>query len=127
MKRQQDKRSRPPIDADTDELQGMRSSPRGRNPWGKNRCRESGKVRFRDHDMAVAALHWAARNRLVAEELGVPCSRSEVRTYWCDGCRGWHLTSWMETPLGSDDGLTEAVDAAWEALSRTLRVSRSDV
>ncbi len=72
----------------------------GRNPFGKNRCKATGKSRFRDHEQAVAALHRAVGHRAVAQALGVDCSRAEVRCYWCDSCSGWHLTSQRE-PAGS--------------------------
>ena len=68
----------------------------GRNPFGKNRCKATGKSRFRDHEQAVAALHRAVGHRAVAQALGVDCSRAEVRCYWCDSCSGWHLTSQRE-------------------------------
>ena len=53
-------------------------------------CPVSKKVRFRDHDEAIAALHRAARAREFS--LGATV-RQERRTYSCASCRGWHLTS----------------------------------
>ena len=53
-------------------------------------CPVSKKVRFRDHDEAVAALHRAARAREFSSGI---TSRHERRTYACAACRGWHLTS----------------------------------
>lgn len=62
------------------------------------RC-ESGKVRFKDHRQAVAALH-STQNHAVTqvEEFG-STRRREVRSYSCTICKGWHLTS---KPLASD-------------------------
>lgn len=53
----------------------------------------STKVRFRDHREAVRALHFAQNSRVTAELLGLETRRRECRTYVCDVCRGWHLTS----------------------------------
>jgi hypothetical protein len=61
-------------------------------------CR-SGKVRFRDHDEAVHALHKAAVARHWAESEGVETRRREARTYACTSCNGWHLTSRTVFPL----------------------------
>lgn len=50
----------------------------------KRQCR-SGKVRFPDHQSAVAAL------RAVQRKSGR--DRRPTRTYQCDMCDGWHLTA----------------------------------
>ncbi|WP_214466447.1 hypothetical protein [Microbacterium flavescens] len=52
-----------------------------------------GKIRFRDHREAVTALHSVATLRKRAEEEMLPTRRREVRTYECDACHGYHLTS----------------------------------
>ncbi len=59
-------------------------------------CHVSGKRRFRDHRHAVRALHGAARCRRAAVLDGVVTSRRECRSYLCDWCDGWHLTSQKE-------------------------------
>lgn len=62
--------------------------------WGRRRCAHTGKVRLPDHEAAVDALFGArvVRGRATAD--GVPTARREVRSYGCNACRGWHLTSW---------------------------------
>lgn len=65
----------------------------------RERCRATGKRRFRDHREASRALHKAAAQRHFAELDGVECCRRELRTYDCTACKGWHLTSW-ESPTG---------------------------
>lgn len=52
-----------------------------------------GKVRFRDHREAVHALHGVVTLRKRAEEAMLPTRRREIRTYECDACQGYHLTS----------------------------------
>ena len=52
-----------------------------------------GKVRFRDHREAVTALHNVATLRLRADEDAVASRRREVRSYECERCHGYHLTS----------------------------------
>lgn len=50
-----------------------------------------GKVRYRDHDQAIRAIH-RLQSRSSRE-------KQVKRAYWCDGCNGWHLTSraqWRE-------------------------------
>lgn len=59
-----------------------------------------GKFRFRDHALAIQALHSAQRSRKIARELGTTTRRQERRAYPCDLCNGWHLTS-RETPTAS--------------------------
>lgn len=58
-----------------------------------HRSHTCGKVRFRDHREAVAALHNSATSRKHAETLSLPTRRREVRAYECDACHGFHLTS----------------------------------
>jgi hypothetical protein len=52
-----------------------------------------GKVRFRDHEEAVEALHRAnfARRRCVED--GATTTHGAVRTYYCPRCSGYHLAS----------------------------------
>lgn len=59
-------------------------------------CRRGGKRRFRDQREATRALQAAEAARQIAEAEGRPCPRRERRAYFCDGCRGWHLTSQPE-------------------------------
>ena len=53
----------------------------------------SKKVRFRDHEQAVEALHRAANHRHFAELDGTNTRRQECRVYECKLCKGFHLTS----------------------------------
>lgn len=48
----------------------------------------TGKLRLRDHKEAIALLHRCQ----AAHALGNP-RRRERRAYFCDACKGWHLTS----------------------------------
>lgn len=57
------------------------------------KARTCRKVRFRDHREAVAALHNVALLRKRAEEEALLTRRHEVRSYKCEACRGFHLTS----------------------------------
>ncbi len=57
------------------------------------RTRTCRKVRFRDHREAVTALHSVITLRQRAEEEALPTRRREVRSYQCEACRGFHLTS----------------------------------
>jgi len=51
------------------------------------------KIRFRDHEMCVAALHKSANLRaLDLAERGYT-KRNEIRSYQCDKCSGWHVSS----------------------------------
>ena len=49
-----------------------------------------GKRRFRDIEQAKDTLRYAAIARRLSDG---PCRRREVRYYFCDRCRGWHVTS----------------------------------
>lgn len=66
---------------------------RGRRRALKRRCSGCMKRRFRDHAEAIDALHRAcdARHRAALDD--VSTMRREIRTYECDACKGWHLTS----------------------------------
>ncbi|CAM3825485.1 hypothetical protein SMNI109538_14775 [Smaragdicoccus niigatensis] len=54
----------------------------------------TGKRRYRDGELAKHALRNVRMMRQLAEELGVETRRRECRSYRCDGCNGFHLTSW---------------------------------
>ena len=54
------------------------------------RCHSGGKVRFRHQNDAKGALTRAAYSRAY---FGTSSRRNEVRTYLCQVCKGWHLTS----------------------------------
>ena len=58
----------------------------------KGRC-TTGKIRFRDRQEAIAALHRAENNRSTAALAGQVTRRREVRCYRCPSCRGVHLSS----------------------------------
>ena len=58
----------------------------------KHKC-PTGKIRFKDHKLCVATLHKAANHRANdLEQLGFT-KRNEVRSYKCNLCSGWHLSS----------------------------------
>lgn len=58
----------------------------------RHKC-PTGKVRFRDHQQSVAALHKAANYRANdLAERGIS-NRNEIRSYKCDACAGWHISS----------------------------------
>lgn len=56
------------------------------------RC-NSGKVRFRDHQEAVASLQRIKRSAVVEIQEQGWTNRNEVRSYQCGSCKGWHITS----------------------------------
>lgn len=56
-------------------------------------CHSTGKRRFPDHRAAVAALNLAATSRQLAEDIGHQTQRQECRSYFCEACKGHHLTS----------------------------------
>ncbi len=58
----------------------------------KGRC-QSGKIRYRDHEEAIKALHRTQSLALIALEVTGSTSRAEKRTYYCGMCNGFHLTS----------------------------------
>lgn len=49
-------------------------------------CEKTGKMKFKDKDMAYAALGRAIMNRVMRDHI-------EQRVYHCPYCDGWHLTS----------------------------------
>jgi hypothetical protein len=58
----------------------------------RHKC-PTGKIRFRDHEMCVAALHKSANIRaLDITERGFT-KRNEIRSYPCEKCAGWHVSS----------------------------------
>lgn len=73
----------------------------GHRPVGKgsparrhlSRCPNCNKVRFRDKQEALDAVHAAVTNRRFAEVDGSSTARQERRAYPCSSCHGWHLTS----------------------------------
>ena len=66
----------------------MSRSPR------RDTCRSTGKRRFRDHREATKVLRHASSARSYAWQDGAECRRREVRSYECEVCHGWHVTSW---------------------------------
>jgi hypothetical protein len=60
----------------------------------RDRCRQSGKRRYRDHREAVKAVQGAKRSR----EEGNARAKA-VRAYRCWACHGWHLTSQPERAM----------------------------
>lgn len=61
-----------------------------RNGTGQVRCT---KVRYRDHQQAVRALHRASNARAAQLADAGTTRRRETRTYECHRCHGHHLTS----------------------------------
>ncbi len=59
------------------------------------------KVRFRDHEQAVEALHRAVNYRHFAEIDGTQTKRLERRSYACKFCKGYHLTSQVSWGLAA--------------------------
>jgi hypothetical protein len=64
-----------------------------RSPKQLNRTCPSGKIRFKDHNHAVSALHKAKNTRELAAENSFDTARKEIRSYKCKDCKGFHLTS----------------------------------
>jgi hypothetical protein len=64
---------------------------RPKRNWAK--CEKSGKRRYRDWNDAKLALRAASFVRATAEVNGVSCTWSIQRSYFCDLCEGWHVTS----------------------------------
>jgi hypothetical protein len=60
-------------------------------------CDVADKVRYKDHRMATDYLHHIkAKAAKEMAEHGFT-NHNEKRSYKCNSCKGWHLTSW-ETP-----------------------------
>jgi hypothetical protein len=58
----------------------------------RHKC-PTGKTRFRDHQESVAALHKSANYRAKdLVERGFT-KRNEIRSYPCDQCSGYHISS----------------------------------
>lgn len=53
----------------------------------------TGKIRFRDHDMCIPALHRSANIRAIDLAGQGFTKRNEIRSYPCEKCAGWHLSS----------------------------------
>lgn len=64
---------------------------RGGHTWP--RCERTGKQRFGERKDAKLALEAAHHTRAHALLDGVQSRWTVRRTYRCDYCRGWHLTS----------------------------------
>jgi hypothetical protein len=58
----------------------------------KGRCPE-GKIRFKDAQMAIQALHRMQNAAARAIEIGGNTKRAEKRHYFCGKCNGFHVTS----------------------------------
>lgn len=56
-------------------------------------CPTSGKIRYRDAREATDALHALVNRSHIADQLGGSHTIRVRRKYWCNSCRGWHLTS----------------------------------
>lgn len=72
-------------------LQQARKPRRTRHKWPI--CEESGKRRYRDLKAAKFDLNAAHYTRATAQLNGLQSSWTVIREYYCDHCRGWHLTS----------------------------------
>lgn len=57
----------------------------------KGKC-SSGKLRYKDHEMAIEALHKALNAGSRAMRDTGFTRRNEKRAYACAQCKGWHLT-----------------------------------
>jgi hypothetical protein len=58
----------------------------------KGKC-VTGKIRYRDKQEAIEALHRAENTRKFSEQDGLATRRNEKRVYKCPSCAGAHLTS----------------------------------
>lgn len=58
----------------------------------KGKC-STGKIRYRDKQEAIEALHRAENTRKFSEQDGLATRRNEKRVYKCPTCAGVHLTS----------------------------------
>ncbi|MCB8913568.1 hypothetical protein [Rhodococcus rhodochrous] len=67
----------------------LRGIPRTRFP----RCEQTGKLRYPERNDATYAVKIARRMRSRAEITGITCSNRVARSYRCEHCSGWHLTS----------------------------------
>lgn len=64
--------------------------PKGRKTFKGQDCT---KRRFKDHKQSIKVLHLSANRRVVdLAEFG-ETKRNEIRDYFCDRCRGFHVTS----------------------------------
>jgi hypothetical protein len=64
-------------------------------------CPATGKIRWRDHEEAIRALHTTQNAKATATFYGAESRRNENRAYACVACSGWHLTSWKTFRFGS--------------------------
>jgi hypothetical protein len=58
----------------------------------RGRCPD-GKLRFKDRQMAIEALHRMKNAAARAVELTGSTTRTEKRHYFCGKCQGYHVTS----------------------------------
>lgn len=63
-------------------------------------CETTGKVRYRDSHQVAHALEGARRRRAAEAVYLGEVTRHEVRSYRCDSCGGFHLTSQASGPRG---------------------------
>lgn len=61
----------------------------------KDKC-PTGKVRLKDHKDAVRSLHKMTNAGKIEVANNGFTKRRETRTYFCDRCNGYHLTSQVE-------------------------------
>lgn len=61
-------------------------------------CPISGKVRYGERKDIKLAMREAEWDRSRARVNEVTCSRREIRSYQCEDCHGWHLTSQQARP-----------------------------
>lgn len=74
------------------------STLRSRSRSRVTRCEHTGKIRYREHHHATQAVTAARRMRTHALLTGGVCSNRVDRSYRCEHCDGWHLTSRRPRP-----------------------------
>lgn len=63
-------------------------------------CETTGKLRYRDSHQVAHALEGARRQRVAEAAYLGEVTRHEIRSYRCDACGGFHLTSQTPGPRG---------------------------
>lgn len=63
-------------------------------------CQTTGKLRYRDSHQVAHALEGARRQRVAEAAHLREITRHEIRSYRCDSCGGFHLTSQVPGPRG---------------------------